>query len=195
MSLFDGYFDPDQFEPDGGLLGRLLSLQRQQGQYQPAPGFDGSGDQPANSGSATAPVNAVAQAVSSGPTGFMKIGNYQMPQFGNADTSQTVPPTPGLGDRLSAGFQSWAHTPVGNPFAGLANGLAGFAAGQTVAATGPAPSHAAAQSPDLGGRSSAAFQSWAHTPLGNPFAALANGITGFESRAAHRPGANAAGSS
>jgi hypothetical protein len=111
----------------------------------------------------------------------MKIGNYQMPQFGNADTSQTVPPAPGLGDRLSAGFQSWAHTPLGNPFAGLANGLAGFGAGQTVAATGPAPSHAAAQSPDLGGRSSAAFQSWAHTPLGNPFAALANGIMGFES--------------
>ena len=29
MGLFDGYYDPDQFEASGGLLGRLLSLQRQ----------------------------------------------------------------------------------------------------------------------------------------------------------------------
>jgi hypothetical protein len=31
MGLFDNYFDPDQFEASGGLLGRLQSLQRQQG--------------------------------------------------------------------------------------------------------------------------------------------------------------------
>jgi hypothetical protein len=31
MGLFDGYFDPQQFDTSGGLLGRLLSLQRQQG--------------------------------------------------------------------------------------------------------------------------------------------------------------------
>jgi hypothetical protein len=31
---------------------------------------------------------------------------------------------------LSAGFQSWAHTPVGNPFAALANGVSGFSSGQ-----------------------------------------------------------------
>jgi hypothetical protein len=35
MGLFDGYFDPDQFGEGGGLLGRLLALQQQQGQYQP----------------------------------------------------------------------------------------------------------------------------------------------------------------
>jgi len=40
MGLFDGYFDPQQFRDGGGLLGRLLSLQQQQGQYQPAQGFD-----------------------------------------------------------------------------------------------------------------------------------------------------------
>jgi hypothetical protein len=31
MGLFDGYHDPDQFEASGGLLGRLISLQRLQG--------------------------------------------------------------------------------------------------------------------------------------------------------------------
>jgi hypothetical protein len=40
MGLFDGYFDPEQFGEGGGLLGRLLALQQQQGQYQPSAGFD-----------------------------------------------------------------------------------------------------------------------------------------------------------
>jgi hypothetical protein len=35
MGLFDSYFDPEQFQASGGLLGRLLSLQPQQGQVQP----------------------------------------------------------------------------------------------------------------------------------------------------------------
>jgi hypothetical protein len=35
MGLFDDYFDPDQFGEGGGLLGRLLALQLQQGLYQP----------------------------------------------------------------------------------------------------------------------------------------------------------------
>ncbi len=39
MGLFDGYFDPDQFGNGGGLLGRLLALQQQQGQYQPGESF------------------------------------------------------------------------------------------------------------------------------------------------------------
>lgn len=39
MGLFDGYYDPDQFEASGGLLGRLLSLQRQEG-FLPHPDFD-----------------------------------------------------------------------------------------------------------------------------------------------------------
>jgi hypothetical protein len=180
MSLFDGYFDPDQFEAAGGLLGRLMSLQQQQGQYQPAPGFDGRDDRSAGGGAAIVPAKAVAQAVADRPTSFLGIGDYQMPQFGGAATPQTAQPTLSLGDRLSAGFQSWVHTPVGNPFAGLANGIAGFSAGQPAAANSPVPSQAT-QSPDLGGHLSTAFQSWAHTPLGDPFAALANGITGFES--------------
>jgi hypothetical protein len=40
MGLFDGYSDPEQFRDSGGLLGRPLSLQPQQGQYQPDAGFD-----------------------------------------------------------------------------------------------------------------------------------------------------------
>jgi hypothetical protein len=31
---------------------------------------------------------------------------------------------------LSAGFQSWVHTPLGNPFGALANGIAGLNSGQ-----------------------------------------------------------------
>jgi hypothetical protein len=40
MGLFDGYFDPQQFGEGGGLLGRLLVLLQQQGQYQPEAGID-----------------------------------------------------------------------------------------------------------------------------------------------------------
>jgi hypothetical protein len=40
MGLFDGYFDPDQFGNGGGLLGRLLALQQQQGPYQPGADLD-----------------------------------------------------------------------------------------------------------------------------------------------------------
>jgi hypothetical protein len=40
MGLFDGYFDPQQFGEGGGLLGRLLALQQQQGLYNPGAGVD-----------------------------------------------------------------------------------------------------------------------------------------------------------
>jgi hypothetical protein len=36
MGLFDSYFDPQQFQDSGGLVGRLLSLHQEQGQYQGA---------------------------------------------------------------------------------------------------------------------------------------------------------------
>lgn len=35
MGLFDEYFDPEQFQASGGLLGRLLSLPQMQGLYRP----------------------------------------------------------------------------------------------------------------------------------------------------------------
>ncbi len=138
MGLFDDYnFDPQQFA-GGGLLGRLLSLQEQQGQYQPSQGFDVPAAQPVAakppqqfpSAESSTPLAPAQQAA--GPTAYIPIGNYLMPQFGGPGVSQPEQPTHGLGDRLNAGFQSWAHTPVGNPFAGLANGIAGFSSGQPV---------------------------------------------------------------
>src|SRR5260221_12262974 len=150
MGLFDDYFDPQQFEAGGGLLGRLLSLQQQQqGQYQPGQGFGPPYGQPYEGDSAKAvqdaiPQNRPIQPAGQGapPTPFasqppdygqtqnIPIGNYLMPQFGRAEPPQPVQGAPDFGDRLSAGFQSWAHTPVGNPFAALANGITGFNSGQ-----------------------------------------------------------------
>jgi hypothetical protein len=40
MDLFDGYFDPEQFEKSGGMLARLLALQQQQGQDQSGATFN-----------------------------------------------------------------------------------------------------------------------------------------------------------
>jgi hypothetical protein len=153
MGLFDDYFDPQQFGDGGGLFGRLLSLQQQQGQYQPTEGstWPSPSTQLAQASSTNGPLDAtasatpqmpaslpmpaptnngqaaVAQTPDYGPTSYIPVGNYLMPQFGSTGVPQ---PMPGLGDRLSAGLQSWAHTPVGNPFAALANGLAGFNTGQ-----------------------------------------------------------------
>jgi hypothetical protein len=204
MSLFDSYFDPDQFQDSGGLLGRLLSLQGQQGQYQAGAGFDPRGSMEGQALSAPqtspsmpttsptwpsgAPTSSGPQTPDDGPTRNIAIGNYQMPQFGNADVAQAAPPpppSPNLGDRLNAGLQSWAHTPVGNPFAALANGITGFNAGQRTNAVGvvPAqtPQQGSGQPPDLGDRLSAGFKSWAHTPVGNPIAGIANAVAGLSS--------------
>lgn len=201
MGLFDSYFDPEQFQDSGGLLGRLLSLQGQQDQYQPGAGFDGQGSaygQPAvapqtpvfpavalPASTNVAPATIAPQPPDYGQTQDIAIGNYQMPQFGRADIAQAAPPAPDLGDRLNAGLQGWAHTPAGNPFAAIANGIAGFNAGRRTDAGSSTPTQtllqASTPSPDLGDRLSAGFQSWAHTPVGNPLAAIANGIAGLNS--------------
>jgi hypothetical protein len=182
MGLFDDYFDPQTFSGDsGGLLGRL---QLQQGQYQPGPGFDLTPSVPQSSLTATP---SVPQTPDSGQTQNIAIGGYQMPQFGRADVpqpvQQPVQQPSDLGDRLSAGFQSWAHTPVGNPMAAIANGITGFGSGQRTdqAQAGVVSSQTPSSTPDLGDRLSAGFQNWAHTPVGNPMAAIANGITGVSS--------------
>jgi hypothetical protein len=165
MGLFDSYFDPQTVSGESGdLLGRLLSLQQEQRQYQPGAGFD------------QAP--SVQQTPDYGQTQNVAVGGYQMPQFGRADISPRLQQPPDFGDRLSAGFQNWAHTPVGNPFAALANGVAGFGSGQRTDAAGVVLPQTPSPTPDLGDRLSAGFQNWARTPVGNPFAALANGITG-----------------
>ena len=168
MALFDSYFDPQQFQDSGGLLGRLLSLQQAQGQYQPGEGFD---------------PQSSAQAPSMPQTPASPSLQSPAPQFGGAVVSQAAPQAPDFGDRLNAGFQNWAHTPVGDPFGAIANGIAGFGAGQRTDAAGSASSQTPtpASLPGLGDRLSAGFQSWVHTPAGNPLAALANGIAGLGS--------------
>jgi hypothetical protein len=102
-----------------------------------------------------------------------------MPQLGGAQLSQAAPPS--LGDRLGAGLQSFAHTPVGNPIAALANAIAGLTSGQRVDGLVSSQAPSPAGSPDLGNRLSAGLQNWAHTRVGNPVAALANGIAGLSS--------------
>jgi len=62
MGLFDGYFDPQQFQHSGGLLGRLLSLQPQD-QYQPGQGFG----QSSGGGTIGVPEDAYAQGQPSAP--------------------------------------------------------------------------------------------------------------------------------
>jgi hypothetical protein len=162
MALFDGDFDPQQFEGSGGLLDRLLALQQQQAPYQPPQGFAVASDQTLGGGSINQPASPVLPPQSGttamtplpssgvpnwpstgqpapasptsdyGPSAYIRVGNYLMPQFGPIDAPQTTQPSHDLGDRLWAGFQSWAHTPVGNPFAALANGIAGFKSGQNI---------------------------------------------------------------
>ncbi|OIQ63698.1 hypothetical protein GALL_547600 [mine drainage metagenome] len=121
MGLFDSYFDPEQFQDSGGLLGRLLSLQGQQDQYQPGAGFDGQGSaygQPAAApqtpvfpavalpaSTNVAPATIAPQPPDYGQTQDIAIGNSQMPQFGRADIAQAAPPAPDFCDRLNAGFQ------------------------------------------------------------------------------------------
>jgi len=205
----------------GGLMARLFPHPQGDGgtpSQQPSP-FDGTAPAapvrffgatmptvpvspaPASAPSAasTSPVGAPASPSISptpdyGQTQNIAIGNYQMPQFGRAPPLPSVDPnasSPSVGDRLYNGFQSWAHTPLGNPVAGIANGIAGFDnAGIGTNATAASPTNGATpSSPGLGDRLYAGFQSWAHSPLGNPVAGIANGIAGFNNgQAVSQPG-------
>lgn len=149
MGIFDEFNDPLQFEARGGLFGRLASLQPEQsfgfplGQIQ-GPNWPDAAATPENStgpqvtaAPALQPAQSYPQSPSvlqppdSGQTQNIRIGNYWLPQFGRAEPQQPVA-SPDFGDRLSAGFQSWAHTPLGNPFAALANGITGLSTGQRV---------------------------------------------------------------
>lgn len=147
MGLFDDYlrFDPELFQPSGGLYGRLASLQPQltfdqpvQGSpFPPVPAAASSGPPATSRGPAPLDgggASGIAGANTSWPrddgqTLNMRVGDYWMPQFGRADVAAPVT-EPTFGDRLNAGFQSWAHTPLGNPFAAIANGMTGFNTGQ-----------------------------------------------------------------
>jgi hypothetical protein len=171
MGLLDDYFDPDQFQDSGGLYGRLLSLRPELDSQS----GDGTDPQGLIGGAATA-----AGAPTSGPTSNVASGDSTTQLSANADATQAPSSPFDIGAHLNAGLQKWAQTPVGNPFAALADGIAGFGAVQPTDAAfigPPAPSQA--QAPDFGNRLGAAVQSWAQTPVGSPFAAIANGITGF----------------
>lgn len=153
MGIFDNYFEP-QYQGSRGLPGWLETLQEQQA-YQPG-GFGGwpqpgplvgptteaAPVQPPVSVAATsqAPVSPPvypssrvpipAPRPAEIPVGSVQIGDYLMPQFGAMQAPPNYQAQPDLGDRLGAGFRSWAHTPLGNPFAALANAITGFTTGQ-----------------------------------------------------------------
>jgi hypothetical protein len=183
MSLFDDYFDPEQFQLGGGLFGRLLSLRPDLDPSQAGAG-DASPQDPSDAQATAvsqAPLQPVASQASLNAGSAQNIAmpdNSQPAMPASTVASQAAPPSPDFGARLSAGLQSWAQTPVGSPFAALANGITGFNNAANGSFIGP-PAPASTQSPDLGDRLGAAFQSWAHTPVGSPVAGIANGITGF----------------
>jgi hypothetical protein len=194
MGLFDGYFDPDQFQDSGGLFGRLLSLHPELDFSQTGAGgdpqipFAGSAFAPQASsppGALQRSLNSASAPFAAAAPSFDPTRNVAAPGDSLAPPpadANVLPPAPAFdfGAHLNAGFQKWAQTPVGNPFAALANGIAGFNAVQPTDAAfiGP-PAPAPAQTPDLSDRLGAALQSWTHTPVGSPVAALANGINGF----------------
>ena len=198
MGLFDDYFYPDQFQDSGGLPGRLLSMYPEL-DFSQSSASDNSQDPFGGPGPTVmqAPLQPAASAFAPGASGPFAAppapasdassnaasGNSQTSPSTSANDSQTAPLPPDIGARLSAGFQNWAQTPVGSPFAALANGITGFNSGQQAngasAVSNGSPAPVSGPTPDLGGRLGAAFQSWALTPVGSPFAALANGVNGF----------------
>ena len=131
MGLFDSYFDPDEFNSVGGLIGRLTSLQQQQEPYQSAGELNGYGDEADATAKPNLPQIAAAQITPDTPSG-VKFSDDQLPQFRSQQAMQPRQAELSLGDRLDAGFQSWAHTPTGNPMAALANGITGFESGQRI---------------------------------------------------------------
>lgn len=150
MGLLDDYFDPEQFQASGGLLGRLLSLPQMQGLYQPSMDFDplvsADNGQAAGAQMSVGMPRSILQANGPAvnpqtpvhrPTQDIPIGVYRMPQFGRVDVSQAVHQPSDPGDHLSAGFQSWAHARAGNPVAGLANGITGLSSGLRIDAPDP----------------------------------------------------------
>ena len=149
MGFFDDYFDPQQYEPGRGLTGLLESLQQQQA-YQPGgvgPTFERAFGQQPGPAPAT-PQSSVGQSTpypvgnvpiptprpGDIPSQSIPVGDYLMPQFGGGQGSPYAATQPDLGDRLSAGFRSWAYTPVGSPFAALANAITGLNSGWLVSA-------------------------------------------------------------
>jgi hypothetical protein len=73
-------------------------------------------------------INAASTSAAAlpNPAPFSLAGNPMV----SATQPMAAQPSSSFGDRLSAGFQSWAHTPVGSPFEAIANGVQGLTTGQ-----------------------------------------------------------------
>lgn len=152
MGLFDGYQFSDS--PQGGLIDRLLAQLGAQGQYQPSQGFS--------------PMDANASIQPQQQNAPIAVGSdYMMPRIGSGFqqnvqpsavppqnyTAQPAPPQqqqqamPAFlqqpqSSPLATSFQSWANTPVGNPMAALANGIASLSSGRRTDPTGQAQQNA-----------------------------------------------------
>ena len=88
MGLFDGYFDPRQFGEGGGLLGRLIALQQQQGPDQPGTDVD--------------PASAVSQTPVLAPLpSLAPLPWPSLPDNGQA-SSVAQPPSPDLHSQYQA---------------------------------------------------------------------------------------------
>src|SRR5579872_3052904 len=165
MGLFDDYFDPDQFQDSGGLFGRLRSLHPELDFSQAGAGggaqapFEGPVFAPLASSPPsalrTSPSTASAPLAAPAPTidptqNVAASGDSLAPPAVDANVPLPASTAFDFGAHLNAGFQNWAQTPVGNPFAAFANGIAGFNAVQPTDAAfiGP-PAPAPAQTPDL----------------------------------------------
>jgi hypothetical protein len=105
------------------------------------------------------------EALASGVTGFNNAANASF----IGPPAPTLVQTPDLGDRLGAALQSWAHTPVGNPFAAIANGIAGLNTGQQTAAepVQAAATPAQTQMTAPGAFANATLPGVANVPAGN----------------------------
>lgn len=141
MGLFDNFqFDPQSFGGTEGLLSMLTRFQQQGGANEPSP-LD----------NAQWPAGPIGNY---GQTQNVAVGDYQMPQFGqapqldpaaipqNAQAVQYMPPqqqqapqqeSPGFGDRLSAGLSGFG---AGGRSGGLIGALTG---GASALASGVSP--------------------------------------------------------
>ena len=158
MGLFDGYdYGPQGYSDGGNLIGRLLSQLQTQGQYQPGAGFgaspmDASAAMPAQQ--QNAPIAVGDYQMPRVGSGFPQ-GNpnypYSTPQEGvsrppaqamaqmQPQAGPQAPPLPsilqpsggnGVGDRLSAGLNSFAGNLHSGVIGSILSGVNGLVTGQ-----------------------------------------------------------------
>lgn len=153
MALLDSLqFSPQLYGGQGGnLLDLIRSIQQTNDAYKPVAGFSLAGPQPVQPQDDPAALPANSQPTAGQDT--IAVGNYQMPKIGfnipgaepSVPAASPSPPAsnaaasslstePSFGDRLLAGFQSFANSKALLP--ALANGAVGFSTGQRADKTG-----------------------------------------------------------